>query len=128
MPEVPGRWGSVAAAAPDSEALLGAPSLEPDLGVSRAISGFVFEKKPMWGGFVFFFFPCLGGVLLIELRRCPSMIGWYYEVAGPRGSGQKFGAGGSASQEALDIDCPASLVLVCGTRKLMNRKGTMLYR
>lgn len=48
MPDVPGRWASagVAAAAPLSEALL--PSLEP--WVSRAISGFVFEKKPMWGG------------------------------------------------------------------------------
>lgn len=57
MPDVPGRWGSAdVAAAPLSEALLLAPSLEPDLGVSRAISGFVFEKKPMWGGFVSFLF------------------------------------------------------------------------
>ena len=29
------------------------------------------------------------------------MIGWYYDVAGLRGSGPKFGAGGSAYQEAL---------------------------
>ena len=53
MPDVPGRWGSVDAAAPPfSDGLL--PSLEPGFGVSRAISGLVLEKKPIRGGFCFF--------------------------------------------------------------------------
>lgn len=40
------------------------------------------------------------------------MVGWYYDVADSPRLWPKFGAGGSASQEALDGQVPTSLVLV----------------
>lgn len=114
MPDVPGRWGSVddPVAAPFSEGLL--PSLEPGLGVSRAISGLVLEKKPIRGGcFPFFllFFKFLERDLVF-LFKVSAMIGWYYDVADsprfwPKLWGGRIGVSGGAGWDVVSVNLVA---------------------